>query len=447
MKLQIDFHRMTVTRTISLGFAAIILVGAMLLMLPPASRDHQALPFLHALFTSASATCVTGLAIYDTYTQFTFFGQFVILLLIQIGGLGFMTVALQFSLAVGRRIGLRERSLLSESVGSNQVGGVVRMVRRVLYGTLIIEGVGAVLLGLRFVPMLGVVRGIWFAVFHSVSAFCNAGFDLMGIFTPSLSLEYFIGDALVSVTVMGLIIVGGIGFVVWNDLIESEFRYKKLKQHTRVVIFATAVLILAGAGLFYAFEHDAALAELPRGTQILASLFQSVTPRTAGFSVVQVSSMSPGAKLLTMLLMFIGAAPGGTGGGVKITTIVVAIAALVASLRKYEDVTIGSHRVSSDVLWRAFCGILSYALTAFFAMLVLSAQGIEITDAMFECLSALGTVGLSTGVTSGLPALSMIAVILLMYIGRIGSLTVFMAMMRSRGPGKIRNPVGIILIG
>ena len=437
----------TATRILTVGFACMILVGSILLSLPIASRSGEQIPFLNALFTSASATCVTGLTVYDTWTRFTGFGQVVILLLIQIGGLGFMTVAILFSLAVGRRIGLRERSLLAEAVSSMQLGGVVRLVRRTLIGTAIFEGAGAAILAIRFIPLFGLGRGIWFAVFHSVSAFCNAGFDLMGIQKPSASLMYFLNDPLVVFTIAALIIVGGIGFVVWNDLIESHFRLRKLKLHTRAVLISTLTLIVAGTLLFLLLERNGVLAGMSAGGRFLAAFFQSVTPRTAGFNTVDIASLSDGGKLVTMLLMFIGAAPGGTGGGVKVTTLVVVAAAVNASLRNREDISIWHFRLDAETLRRAFCGMAVYAALTLGGILVLCIQGIPLADSAFECLSAIGTVGLSTGITESLPPLSRVVMILLMYAGRVGSLTVFLAVSRSNRSGKIRNPVGKIIVG
>ncbi|QAT49448.1 Trk family potassium uptake protein [Caproiciproducens sp. NJN-50] len=434
-------------RILAVGFAFMILMGGLLLSLPIASRDGAGISFLNAMFTSASATCVTGLVVCDTWTQFSLFGQAVILLLIQIGGLGFMTVAILFSLAVGRRIGLRERSLLAESVSAAQLGGVVRLVRRTLIGTAVFEGAGAVLLAVRFIPRFGLGRGIWFAVFHSVSAFCNAGFDLMGMQGPFSSLTHFFGDPLVVFTISALIITGGIGFVVWNDLIDSRFRPEKFNLHTRAVLISTLTLILAGTLLFLFLEQGGVLSKMNGEDRFLAAFFQSVTPRTAGFNTVDIASLSDGGKLVTMLLMFIGAAPGGTGGGIKVTTLVVMIAAVNSSLYSREDVSVWHFRLDSETLRRSFCGVAVYAALTFGGTLVLCAQGGTLADSAFECLSAIGTVGLSTIDTAALPSLSRAALILLMYAGRVGSLTVFLAVSRSNGSGKLKNPFGKIIVG
>ncbi len=439
--------RWSATRVLAFGFAFIILAGGLLLTLSVASRSGVRISFLNALFTSASATCVTGLVVFDTWTQFSGFGQAIILVLIQIGGLGFMTVAILFSLAIGRRIGLRERSLLAEAVSSMQVGGVVRLVRRMLIGTAVFESLGAILLAIRFIPLLGVRRGIWFAVFHSVSAFCNAGFDLMGVRAPFSSLTTLYNDPLVILTVATLIIVGGIGFVVWNDLTESRFRPGKLRLHTRAVLVSTLTLLLAGTLALLFFENNGILSTMDTKNRILSAFFHSVTPRTAGFNTVDTASLSEGGKFVTMLLMFIGAAPGGTGGGIKVTTFFVLGAAVTASLRNREDVCMWHFRLETDTLRRAFCGVGIYSVLTACGILILCIQGHPLADSAFEALSAIGTVGLTTGITPTLSPLSRVAVILLMFAGRVGSLTVFMAASRQNSGGKLRNPIGKVIVG
>ena len=442
-----NFKKWSATRILAVGFAVIILFGAVLLRMPIANRGGTPIPFFSALFTATSATCVTGLVVYDTWSQFSLFGQAVILLLIQVGGLGFMTVAILFSLALGKRIGLRERSLLTEAVGSLQIGGVVRLVKRTLIGTAIFEGIGALLLSIRFIPLFGLWRGIWFSIFHSVSAFCNAGFDLMGRLAPSSSLTHFAADPLVILTIAGLIIVGGIGFVVWNDLVECRFRMKNLRLHTHVTLTATLALLLMGTVLFLLLEHNGVFSGMSIGERLLSAFFQSVTPRTAGFNSVDIASLTDASKLTTMLLMFVGASPGSTGGGIKTTTLVVAAATVMASLRGSEDVSVRRLRLESDVQRRACCGIAVYGAQALIGMLVLCVQGFAFTDAAFECLSAIGTVGLSTGITPALPALSKLVIILLMYTGRVGSITVFLAVARSISHTKLKNPIGKIIVG
>ncbi len=434
---------------IALGFAATILVGALLLSLPIASRDGNPLVFTDALFTATSATCVTGLVVYDTYTQFTLFGQIVILCLIQIGGLGFMTVATFFFMMIRRKIGLAERGLLMESVNAFQIGGVVRLVRRVLIGTAAFEGLGALLLAIRFCPQMGLGTGIYYAIFHSISAFCNAGFDLMGRISPYISLIPYQSDALVNLVVMALIVLGGLGFVVWNDVAEHRWRYARYQLHTKIVLLATFLLIVVGAVLFYILERDNTLAGMAPGGKVLASLFQSVTPRTAGFNTVDMSALTEGGTTLTMLLMLIGASPGSTGGGIKTTTIAVILLATISYIRNTDDINVFHRRLESGILKRAYCSTTIYiALSIVGVFLVITAQGLSIKDAAFETLSAIGTVGLSTGITRELNTFSRIIMILLMYCGRVGSLTLATAIMeRISKKTNFRNPEEKIIIG
>ena len=434
-------------QVMAFGFAAIILLGGLLLMLPVCNRSGQSIPFLNALFTSTSATCVTGLVVYDTYTQFTFWGQFVILLLIDIGGLGFMTVALLFSMALGRRIGLKERSLLAETVSAMQIGGVVRLLRHVLLGTLFFEGAGAALLSFRFIPEFGLARGIWYGMFHAVSAFCNAGFDLMGVRAPFSSLTGYAGDPLVILTIASLIIIGGLGFIVWDDLRACGRHWRRYALHTKVVLACTGALILGGTLLMLLLEHGASLAGLRDGKRLLAAFFQAVTPRTAGFNSVDLARLGHGGRLLITLLMFVGASPGSTAGGVKTTTLAVVLASLSSYLRGRRDVNLFHYQIEPQVVRRAYCSMTLYTLLILGGSFVLTAQGAAAERAVFETVSAIGTVGLSLGLTPFLPALSRLALILLMYAGRVGSLSVFMAVTETRQPDILQNPVGKITIG
>lgn len=429
-----------------IGFAAMILVGALLLMLPFASRDGRSIPFINALFTSTSASCVTGLVMYDTWTQFTLFGQIVILCLIQVGGLGFMIIAIEFSLAAGRKIGLRSRAMLSESVGASQIGGVVRLVRRVLMGTVMFEGIGAIIMSVRFIPMFGVAQGLWYSVFHSISAFCNAGFDLMGQKKPSSSLTLFAGDPVISITICSLILIGGIGFIVWNDIVENKGRWKKLSFQSKSALFMTAFLTIIGTLLFLLFEHDHTLKNTPAGQQILESFFMSVTPRTAGFNTVDIASMSDASNFLTMILMFIGASPGGTGGGLKTTTAMVVIAAMVANIEGRDEPVAGHHRISKDTLVKALSALSVYIIPVTVGIMVLCVQKVPFMNSTYECLSAIGTVGLTTGITSSLLPMSKIAIILLMYIGRVGSMSVFSAFSFGHKNTGLKRPVGDLVI-
>ncbi len=441
--------RLSSMQILAIGFALFILIGGVLLSLPFANRSGQGIPFLNSLFTSTSATCVTGLVVYDTYTQFTLFGQIVILLLIQTGGLGFMIVAMMFSLLLGRRIGLRERAVLMESVNALQLGGVVRLTKKVLVITLCMELLGAAVLAVRFVPQFGAARGIWYALFHAVSAFCNAGFDLMGRLEPFGSLTHYAGDPLVNITVMVLIVVGGLGFFVWDDVTRNKHHFTKYHLHSKLMITATGLLIVVGAILFFLFEKDHTMAEMGAGERILASLFASVTPRTAGFNTVPVGEMSSGGTLLTMVLMLIGAGPGSTGGGIKVTTAFILVLAIISRVRNSEDMNIYERRLDRRFLYKAATSVSIYLLLSLLGSLIVSAQGLGVTETVFETLSAIGTVGLSAGVTAELSAVLRIVIMLLMFVGRVGSLAVATAMMtrRTRAQAAVKYVSERIIVG
>ena len=436
-------------QAIALGFAGIILIGALLLTLPIANRNGATLPFADALFTSTSATCVTGLVVCDTYEQFNLFGQIVILCLIQIGGMGFMTMATLFLMMARRKIGLAERGLLTESVNAFQIGGIVRLIKRVILVAAICEATGALLLAIRFCPQMGLFTGIFYGIFHSVSAFCNAGFDLMGRFGPYVSLIPYHDDILVNLTVMSLIAVGGLGFVVWDDIIEQRLRLFKCKLHTKIVLLATAVLIVGGAILFYLMERGNTLAGMTPAGQILASLFQSVTPRTAGFNTVDMANLTEGGTVLTMLLLMVGGSPGSTAGGVKTTTLMVILLATISYIRNSESMNIFHRRLEDTTLKRAYCSTTIYiALVVLGVFLILASQGLPVKDTAFETISAISTVGLSTGITRELNGLSQMVIILLMYSGRVGSLTLAMAILeRMNGKAALKNPEEKIIIG
>jgi trk system potassium uptake protein TrkH len=435
------------TKIIASVFALIIFMGAFLLSLNLAARDGKGLPFVDALFTSASATCVTGLVIRDTWTQFSLFGQAVILCLIQVGGLGFMALVVLFSMATRRRIGLAERFLIAETMNSYKVGGVVRLVRRMLIGTFGFELAGAALLAVRFIPAFGIKKGLWISVFQSVSAFCNAGFDLMGLISKSSSLILYAGDPLVLCTIAGLIIVGGIGFIVWNDLVESREEKRKIRLHTRLAIISTIILLISGTIILFSLEYNKTLAGMPLGTKLLNAFFQSVSPRTAGFNSVNMASLSDASKLITMLLMFIGAAPGGTGGGIKVTTFAVIMASLIARLKSHKDVGLFNYRIEAEAVRRSFSTVTAYLGLVVLGTIVLCVGGVNLEEAAFEVFSAIGTVGLSLGITPGLSFVSKLVIIFLMYAGRIGSLTVFMAFSKKDPAGMLKHPVGKVIVG
>lgn len=445
MKLP-DAVRLTAAQKLALGFALIILIGTFCLRLPLASRDSQPIPWLDALFTATSATCVTGLVVYDTWTQFSAFGQLVILILIQIGGLGFMTLAILGAMVLGRRIGLRERSYLAEAISALHLGGVVKLARRILIGTLLLETGGAILLALRFVPRFGIRQGIWFGVFHSVSAFCNAGFDLMGALSPFSSLTGFAHDPVVNLTVMFLIISGGIGFVVWNDLFQNRLRARQYSLHTQLTLTTTAALLALGTLLFFLLERDGVLSGMTGAQKWLAAAFAAVTPRTAGFNTVPTESLGPASSLLTMLLMLIGAGAGSTAGGIKTTLFAVLILAVVAHVRRCRDVNVFKRRLSAETVAFAFCAIAFYLILAIGGgFLLMAMQSLPLQDALFESFSALGTVGLTTGITRQLEPSSRLVIIFLMFAGRVGSLKVFMSYAERNHLNRLRKPLGQIV--
>ncbi|MDY4542809.1 MAG: potassium transporter TrkG, partial [Candidatus Ventricola sp.] len=361
---------MSAQGVIALGFAAIIALVTLLLMLPASSRAGTWTDPLTALFTATSAVCVTGLVVVDTATHWSVFGRCVLLAGIQIGGLGVMTVIALAAMMMNRRIGLRQRTLLVESVATLHIGGIVRLVRRALYGTLLLELGGALLLALRFVPLLGPGRGVFYAVFHAVSAFCNAGFDLIGTVTgPFSSLESFVSDPLVNLVAVSLILLGGLGFFVWDDLIENKFRFRRLQLHTRVVLVITPVIVLVPACLFYVFEAGASMAGMSTGTRMLASLFSAVTPRTAGFDTVPTGELSPAGSLLTVLLMLTGGNPGSTAGGAKTTTMLVLLLLAVSILRREEDIRLFGRRLPEDLMRRACSIVIIYVSLAMLSTL------------------------------------------------------------------------------
>lgn len=426
------------------GFACLILVGAGLLMLPISSRSGQSIPFVNALFTSASASCVTGLVLYDTWTQFTIFGQAVLMVLIQVGGLGFMTLSILVAILLHRRIGLHQRSVLMDTIGALQVGGVVRLTRRALAVTAAWEGTGAVLLAFWFCPRYGLARGLWMAVFHAVSAFCNAGFDLLG---TGASLATEADEPLLSLVIMALIIAGGLGFLVWDDVLAHRLNFRRYRLHSKLVITGTAALLVTGTVLFYIVEGDHAFSGIPTGQRLLMAAFQSVTCRTAGFNTADLMALSQAGILITMVLMFIGAGSGSTGGGIKVNTFAVLLLGIRARTLRKDDVNVFRRRLDEDTVRQAYSSAGLYTLTCVLGCLVLCLEGVKVDDALFEAISAIGTVGLTHGVTPTLGTASKVAITLLMFAGRVGSLSVAMAMTRDRPHPKVRNVPEKILIG
>lgn len=439
--------RFTYAQIIALGFLGVILVGSLLLSCPFSARSGQWTNYLTSLFTAVSATCVTGLVVVDTFTHWTFWGQLIILLLIQVGGLGFMTTITMFFLVMRKKLALHERRLLMQSAGTLQLSGVVRTIRRILFGTLFCELGGAILLFLQFNQHMEVRVAAWYGLFHAVSAFCNAGFDLMGRFgTPSFTA--YVGDLSLNLTLIGLIVVGGIGFLVWDDVLRHKFRIWRCDLHTKIVLSTTGILILGGTILFYLTERNVAFAELSAGHKVIASLFQSVTTRTAGFNTVDQAALSEGGGLLTMLLMFIGGSPGSTAGGVKTVTFAVILVSTLRCARNEGSVVMFKRRIEPDTVRQAGAIATTYLAGVILATVIICAvDPLSLRQALFEVVSAIGTVGLSMGVTPTLGLASHLVLIFLMYAGRIGGMTLALALAEKRNHVPLERPVEKILIG
>ena len=436
------------TQFIAYGFFCLIMTGALLLMLPVSSRDGQSEDFLSCLFTATSASCVTGLIVRDTWTQWSLFGQMVILTMIQIGGLGFVTVGVFISIVLRRKIGLKERGLLQESVNTLQIGGVVRLAKGIIKGTCLFEGAGAILLAIRFIPKYGFWRGTFYGIFHSISAFCNAGFDLMGNQTPYSSFVSYYDDWLVNLVIMSLIIIGGIGFIVWEDLYRHKLRFKKYMLHTKMVLVSTAVLVFGGGFLFYLLERNNLLVGMNASGQILTSLFSSVTARTAGFNTTDTAALTDGSKLLTIILMFIGGSPGSTAGGIKTTTIFVLLMCVHSNIKQSYGVNIFGRRLEDAAIKRAGAILtinLFLALSA--SLAIMAIQPLGFSDILFETASAIGTVGMTTGITRDLYSVSRVIIIILMYSGRIGSLSFALAFAQSQRKAHVAQVTETINVG
>ncbi len=440
------FSKLSFTKIVFLGFALLVLLGSLLLMLPWATAKGEETTFFGALFTSTSATCVTGLIMYDTGTHWTIFGQTVIILLIQIGGLGFVTIISMFLMMINRKFGFKHRMMIMQSTGALQMGGILPYVKRIAKGTALFEGLGALLLAVRFVPRFGFWKGLYYSVFHSISAFCNAGFDLMGGFNSFVGYK---GDVVVNLTIMMLIIIGGIGFFVWSDIRRHKLRFKEYRLHTKLVIVCTSLLVFGGAALFFVFESNASLAGMPVGEKILASLFQSVTMRTAGFNTVDFSKMSDSGSLLSVILMFIGGSPGSTAGGIKTTTIAILLLASITSARRKKEILVFNRKIGWDDVLTATAISTLYITIAFVALITISAiEPYSIKEILFEVISAENTVGVTMGITRLLSLGSQIIIMFLMFIGRIGGLTLALLFLEGAGsPPPVSRPSEKVLVG
>ena len=426
------------------GFFLVILVGSLLLMLPFATQEGKSTGFLEALFTATSAVCVTGLIIYDTATYWSTFGQIIILLLIQIGGMGVVTIAVAVTTASGRKIGLMQRSTMQEAISAPQLGGIVRMTQFILKTSILIEVIGAVLLSSVFCKEYGIGKGIWYAIFHSVSAFCNAGFDLNGIEAPFSSLVNYSVQPVVNLTVILLIIIGGIGFITWADIEKNKWHFKKYIMQSKVILTVTACLIVIPAVYFFFCEFS----EFSMEKRIWASIFQSVTPRTAGFNTVDLTMISETGQMVIIILMLIGGSPGSTAGGMKTTTFAVLCASAKAVFQKKESAHFFGRRVPNDAVRTAATIFLMYIVLFLSGGMIISyREGLPLIQTLFETGSAIGTVGLSLGITPELGDMSHLILIGLMFFGRVGGLTLIFAALSENKINNSMLPLEKITVG
>ena len=431
-------------RVLALGFGTLILIGAILLNLPIASQDGESIGFINSLFTSASAVCVTGLVVVNTAEHWTLFGQIVIIILIQMGGLGFMTMATIVAMLMGKKITLKERLIIKEQLNQNTMSGLVRLTRYVVFSTFLIEFIGAILLSIRFIPEYGTAKGIWFSIFHSISAFCNAGFDIIGS-----SIMPFVGDFLINFTIASLIIIGGLGFSVYIDISQKK-SFKRLNLHSKLVIVITLILIITGMFLILIVEKDNpdTLANLSTGDKFLAAFFQSVISRTAGFNSVDISKLYDTTGFILIILMFIGGSPGSTAGGIKTTTFGTIILTTIAVVRGNKDVSVFNRRINQDVINRSLAiATIGLALVMVVSLVLTLTESGNFLDLLFETTSAFGTVGLTRGITSNLSNIGKIIISITMYLGRVGPLTMAFAFSEKQKQTLYRHCEGNIIVG
>ncbi|WP_427338413.1 TrkH family potassium uptake protein [Caloranaerobacter sp. DY30410] len=447
LRRRLNQLKLNPAQVLVLGFAGLILIGATLLNLPIASQDGKSIGFVNALFTSASAVCVTGLVVVNTATHWTIFGKVVILILLQIGGLGFMTLATLVALLLGRRITLKERLIIQEELNQFTLSGLVKLTRYVIISTIMIEGLGALLLSIRFIPIYGFVKGVSFSIFHSISAFCNAGFDLTGE-----SMVPFVDDVIVNLTIIFLVIVGGLGYTVYIDISHNK-KFKKFSLHTKLVLIISALLLLFSFLVIFIVEYNnpATLGKLSFKGKILASAFQAMTPRTAGFNSIDTGAVTNTTAFLTLILMFIGGSPGSTAGGIKTTTVGAIVLAIISVIRGTNDVEVYRKRIPHNLVYRALAVVgIGLALIIFVTMILsLTEKEASFLDILFETTSAFGTVGLSRGLTPNLSVLGRLIITLTMFAGRVGPLTMAFAFAKKQREykGTYRYPEERILVG
>ena len=437
-------RRLSSFQIIILGFAGVILLGALLLMLPVSTTGRHVTPFHEALFTATSAVCVTGLIIQDTGSYWSTFGQAVILALIQIGGLGVVTIAASFALLSGRKISLMQRSTMQDAISAPKVGGIVRLTRFILRGTFLIELLGAFAMLPVFCRDHG-WRGVWMAVFHSISAFCNAGFDILGTESNLYpSLTGYAGSPIINITIMLLIVTGGIGFLTWDDICENKLHFRRYRMQSKVILVTTAFLLVLPAIFFFFVDFSS----LPIGKRVLASFFQSVTPRTAGFNTVILSDMTGASQAVMIFLMIIGGSPGSTAGGMKTTTLAVLAANAAATFRQRESAQFFGRRIECGVVKTAATVVTMYLALFFGGAIFISVyENLPLSSGLYETASAVGTVGLTLGITPQLHIPSQMVLIVLMYLGRVGGLTLIYAALSGKRAGTAKLPLDRITVG
>ena len=441
--------RLSYPHLVAVGFAAVILLGSLLLMLPVSSNSGEATPFLSCLFTATSATCVTGLIVVDTFMHWSVFGRVVIITLIQIGGLGFMALMTGFSMALHRQISLRQRTLLKENFNTPDTAGMAKLVKKILIGTVAVELSGAVLFATRFIPKFGFWDGLGRSVFLAISAFCNAGFDLLGDQGEFSSLVSVGNDAVIVITAALLILIGGIGFLVWDDVVTHGFRFRAYRLHSKLTLTVTIGITVITTAMFLFLEREHTGADQSFAQQLLNAFFASVTPRTAGFNSVDVNAMHPASGALTTLLMFVGGSSGSTAGGVKTTTIAVLVLCCLSNLFNKSGFNLFRRRLPKGSIVQAVSVVgiqLMMALTGVF--LISAAQPeLPLTDIIYECFSAIDTVGMTTGVTRELSAFSQVVVLFMMYCGRLGTLTFAMVFVQKTKQDPLQYPEETVSIG
>ena len=443
MKIRKNKKTLSAFQIIIIGFIMVILFGTVLLMLPFASQSGKATSFFDALFTATSAVCVTGLVVKDTATYWSYFGQGIILLLIQIGGMGVVTVGASLMLLSGRKISFMQRNIIQEAVSAQQVGGIVRLIRFIIIGTLGIELLGACAMMPVFCKDFG-VKGIWMSFFHSISAFCNAGFDLMGINAKFSSLTSYVYHPLINIVIMLLIVIGGIGFLTWEDVVVHRYHLKKYRVQTKLILLVTAVLIFVPALFFFCFE----MKDLPISKRIWTALFQAITPRTAGFNTIDYSLLSEAGVGITIFLMLIGGAPGSTAGGMKTTTVAVLFANVKSIFSQKKETEILGRSIEDETIKKAATILLMYVTLFFGGGVMMSViEGLPMMTCLFETASAVGTVGLTLGITPGLGIVSRIMLVFLMFFGRVGGLTLIYAAVSSANSNLAKLPKEKVMVG